>query len=349
VKYSRFALGPIAVLLALAAAFAPIPSTVIERWYSRGAYLRVQPVITSVSDVTPIALLDLFAATLLVWLAVLFIRRWRAGGFLAASGRTLITVIVVSAVIYLWFLSLWGLNYRRVPLEQKVVYDESRISRDQALKLGRIAVERVNALQAASSTASEAEDQLTDAFAAVQRELGATKLARPGRPKRSVLTRYFRKAAIDGMTDPLFLEVIVNSDLLPFERPFVLAHEWSHLAGYNDESEANFVAWLTCVRASSRARYSGWLSAYEHVAASLPRDDRRSLNALLAPAVTADIAASQQRLAASSPALSTAARGAYDKYLRANRIEEGIASYNAVVRLMLGTSFDPSWKPKLRQ
>ena len=35
-----------------------------------------------------------------------------------------------------------------------------------------------------------------------------------------------------------------------------------------------------------------------------------------------------------------AARGAYDTYLRANRVDEGIASYNAVVRLMLGVAFD---------
>ena len=41
-------------------------------------------------------------------------------------------------------------------------------------------------------------------------------------------------------------------------------------------------------------------------------------------------------------------RGAYDTYLRANRIEEGIANYNAVVRLMLGTSLDADWNPRLR-
>ena len=31
-------------------------------------------------------------------------------------------------------------------------------------------------------------------------------------------------------------------DLLPFERPFVLAHEWAHLAGHADEAEASAVA-----------------------------------------------------------------------------------------------------------
>jgi hypothetical protein len=43
------------------------------------------------------------------------------------------------------------------------------------------------------------------------------------------------------MTDPFFLETLVASDVLPFERPFLVAHEWSHLAGIADEGEANFV------------------------------------------------------------------------------------------------------------
>jgi hypothetical protein len=344
VKYFR----PVVVILALASALAPISPALVERWYAQRAYLVLQPSITSASNLVSFALLDVSAAMFIAWIVILFARRWRARGFVAATGQTLITLVVANALIYLWFLSFWGLNYRRIPLEQKLAYDASRVSREQALKIGRIAVEQVNALQQMAAVASEQDEGLANAFAEVQRDLGATRFAVRGRPKRSVLTWYFRKAAIDGMTDPLFLEVIVNPDLLPFERPFVLAHEWSHLAGYVDESEANFVAWLTCVRGSPRARYSGWLSAYEHVAASVGRDDRRALHALLVPAVNADITASAQRFERSNPTVRIAARGAYDKYLRANRIEEGIANYNAVVRLLLGTSFDPSWKPELR-
>ena len=43
-----------------------------------------------------------------------------------------------------------------------------------------------------------------------------------------------------------------------------------------------------------------------------------------------------------------AARGAYDTYLRANRIEEGVANYNVVVRLMLGTTLGPDSLPQLK-
>jgi hypothetical protein len=345
VKFFRIAL----VVLALAAALVPIPPGIVERWYSQRAYLALQPSVTRISSLVSVALLDIAIGISLLLLIVVFVRRLRTAGVFAATGRTFVTLIVAAAVFYLWFLALWGLNYRRVPLEQKIAYDESRVGRDQALKIGRLAVEQVNALEGASAQSSPDDSGLSIAFAGVQRDLGATKYALVAQPKRSLLTWYFRKAAFDGMTDPWFLEVIVNPEVLPFERPFVLAHEWAHLAGYSDESEANFVALMTCVRASPPARYSGWLSAYEYAASALPRDDRRVLSASLSPAVVADLTAARERLARASPVVSAAARGAYDKYLRANRIQEGIANYNAVVRLILGTAFDLNWKPELRQ
>src|SRR5438094_588193 len=131
------------------------------------------------------------------------------------------------------------------------------------------------------------DPRLARAFALVQAELGAPPLAVPGRPKHTLADFYFRRAAVDGMTDPYFLETLVASDLLPFERPFVVAHEWSHLAGYADESEANFVGWLTCVRAGGDDAYSGWLFLYGEMIANVSAADRRSLPEL-APGPRAD-------------------------------------------------------------
>ena len=54
------------------------------------------------------------------------------------------------------------------------------------------------------------------------------------------------------------MTVVYLLDSAPDWDRLVAAHEWAHLAGYADESEANFVGWLTCARASDAARYSGW-------------------------------------------------------------------------------------------
>ena len=117
----------------------------------------------------------------------------------------------------------------------------------------------------------------------------------------------------------------------------MLAHEWAHLAGYADESEANFVAWLTCARGDALARYSGWLALYAHLSDALPREDRRALADGSRAGPREDLLAINARLLRSAPVVRRAAREVYDSYLKANRVEKGIESYDAVVRLMLGT------------
>ena len=337
------------IIVAGVAAIAPLPATFIERVYSRGMYPRLQPAVTMVSSLLPVALLDIAAAVVLIATTLAVVRAGRASGPLSALRRFLTIVTITACAVYVWFLLFWGLNYRRVPLEEKLGYESSRIDRDHTLALARRAVDEANALALSARSGAEQDDALRQSFHEIERQLGATRATTLAQPKRSVLGWYFRTAAIDGMTDPLFLEIILNPDVLPFERPAVLAHEWAHLAGYADESEANFIAWLTCIRGTPAARYSGWLSAYQHLAGALPRDDRRALQATLNVAVVTDLAAASQRFARSSPTLRAAAHGAYDTYLKANRIEEGIANYNAVVMLMVGTPFDGEWNPQLRQ
>ena len=140
------AAGLLAIVLALAAAVVPLPPELVERAYSHGWYRRLQPAVSSISELSPIALLDAAAAVLMMALIVASVRRYRSSGLRTAVSRMLMTSLVVAAVIYLWFLLFWGFNYRRLPLEQKLAYDSSRITREHGVQLGRLAVERANAL-----------------------------------------------------------------------------------------------------------------------------------------------------------------------------------------------------------
>jgi hypothetical protein len=350
------------VLLAATAAAVPVPAATVERWYSNGIYPRIQSMMTAASNHIPFAVLDAAAAILIGFGLAWFVRRVRAIGAARALLRAGACVVSCAAVLYLLFLGLWGLNYRRVPLEQKLDYERSRVTRDAAIALANTAAGFMNrGYPAAHAGAPGARSvragveagppdlrSLERSFADVQRALGAHRAAVPGVPKRSVLTWYFRRGAIDGMTDPFFLEIIINPEVLDIERPFVVAHEWAHLAGYANESEANFLAWLTCVRADPLAEYSGWVSAYEHAARALPGEDRRALTPL-DPGPREDLRMIAARYERSSPAIRRAAHVLNDKYLRANRVPEGIRSYGAVLRLMLGTRFDPGWTPRGRE
>jgi len=336
------------VLLAALAAMVPLPSHLVEAWYSQRLYPEIQTRLTPLSNQAPLALLDVTAGLLLVILVAMYLSRVRAAGFLRASVRMLVTIVTLASVLYLVFLALWGLNYRRVPLDEKLAFDESKVTPAAAFALGEYAVSQVNAMYATAHGAPQEGPTLETAFASAQQALGDARRAIPGVPKRSLLEWYFRTAAVDGMTDPYYLEVIINPDALSFERPFITSHEWAHLAGYAHEAEANFLAWLTCIRGDALARYSGWFAIYEQVAGSLSKADRTALAAKLEAGPRQDLQEASKRYLRSSPVVRNTTREVYDSYLRANRVNEGIASYSAVVRLMLGADVLADGSPRLR-
>jgi hypothetical protein len=105
---------------------------------------------------------------------------------------------------------------------------------------------------------------------------------------------------------------------------------------------------LTCLQGDALAQYSAWLSMYEQVWWALPQAERAPLALKLDARPREDLQAINARYAKSSPIVRNAARDAYDTYLRANRVGEGIASYEGVVRLILGAGVGSGQAPQLR-
>jgi hypothetical protein len=302
-----------------------------------------QRAITTVSNVVPFALFDVLLIATVIVFAIAIVRCFRQPRRGSAFVRLAAAIIVVAAATYLVFLFSWGLNYRRVPLIERVAFDRGRITREAATALMEQAATQLNLLYAEAHAREEPLDALAAAFGAAQRSLGTPRSIVFGRPKDTLLGEYFHQTAVTGMTDPFFLETLVAPDLLPVERPFVIAHEWAHLAGYADESEANFVGFLATMHGDAAARYSGWLMVIEYV-----RPDPRRLRQALAIGPRSDLDAIALRYQATSPVLRAAARESYDTYLKANRVRAGVVSYDLVVQLILGTTFEQDWKPRLR-
>ena len=346
-----------AVVLAVAALLLPVAPAAVERWYSTGIYPSVQRTITPFANAIPVALLDLLSGAAVVIVAIVVVRAVRAAARVRRPRpvvAALAHLAVAAAVAYLIFLALWGLNYRRIAMPDRLVVASGSPSPDAVVKLGLRAASQLNSLHEAAHRAGWSDppwqnDSLRRAFDIVQHELSDAIPAEPGRLKQSVFGPYFRWTSVDGMINPFGLEVLVNPDLLPFERPFVAAHEWAHLAGYADESEASFVGWLTCMRADAASQYSGWLALYWQVNGEINASERRQLASALAAGPQADVDAVVKRVRRGEwPWLRTAGWRVYDEYLKANRVEEGVRSYGAVITLILRARFDDGWVPVRR-
>jgi hypothetical protein len=338
-------------------AVAPLRPRWVEAWYSTSVYPHIQRVLTPASNYLPFAVLDVLLIVTIGAVVVVLakaVREARRTRTVRSLAQTIAHLAAAAASLYILFLLLWGFNYRRVPMADRLMIERAAPSSDQVVGLGLTAVSEMNRLYSAAHQQQGPPVEWRDvalrhAFADIERVLSDAPPVEPGRLKHSLLGPYFRWTGIDGMVNPFGLEVIANPDLLPFERPFVAAHEWSHLAGYANEAEANFIGWLTCVHALPAHQYSGWLFLYWQINGEVSAQQRRRLSAALAEGPRRDISAIVARLRRGEiPALQQASWQVYDKYLKANRVESGVRSYSEVVTLLLRARFERDWVPVRR-
>ncbi len=332
------------VLVAGAAAVLPRPETAVERLYGGAWYPGLQAAVTGASNQLPIAVFDAALVAVVVVLPWWWVPAcrvlWRRRLW-APAGRAAAATLTLAAALYLWFLLVWGLNYARPPVEQRLALPPGAPAAADVSALLDEAVSSANALYLDSRTVafepSRMAADVARALHAVEARQGRPRPTVPGTPKPTLLAPYFRMAGVDGLTAPVALETLLNPDLTAPERPFVLAHEWAHLSGYAPEADANFIAWLVTQEpgTSPRTAYSGWLFLVSEAARQVPAATRRTVLATLAPGPRQDLADITTRMASRVDLVERVGWRVYDSYLRSQGVEEGVRSYSRVIELIV--------------
>ena len=338
------AAGLAVIAVAAVALAVPWPPAMVEGAFSAAFYPAWQRIATTATNALPFAAFDLILAGAILALAGLAIGSWRGsgGGRWRRAGAALLAAIVVGAATYLWFLTAWGLNYQRTPVDARVGLDRRRATPERLSAFAIDTVEALNRLRPIAHAQPWPDrealvETLRPAFRTALPRLGVRQDVVPGVPKWSVLQPYFRWAGIDGVTNPFVPEVVVNHDLLPMEWPFTVAHEWGHLAGLAHEAEASYAGWLTCQAGTDQTRYSAALWAFGHVFAASPREQQIVLSSRLADGPRRDLHAIAMRTSRRVRVVQRMSWATYDRYLKSNRVSEGIASYDAAIVLILAT------------
>jgi hypothetical protein len=335
----------------------PVSGATVDRVYSNGAYPLWQRVMTSLSNFTGLAWIDALAVVIAGWLIAHLVaayRRSRPRQRGRVWGAFLLRVVACAAVLALWFMVSWGMNYRRSPLSAHLDFDRARVTAVRVREVAGIAAAALNARHGPAHAepwpAGRALlSRLAPAFTEGKALLGLPRDTVPGRPKVTLLGPWFRAAGIAGFTNPLLLEVMLTPDALPFEQPSLLAHEWAHLAGLTNEAEAGFLGWLVCMHGDTQAQYSGWLELLPRLVGNLPPEERRRVTNSLGEGVKSDYRAIDARLRHVRPLARDVAWAGYDRFLKAHRVEGGVQSYDAVVSFVAGTAFDKEWRPRVRR
>ncbi len=328
---------------ALAVSMVRLPQWFVERVYAGGIYAHLNAALVPVANAVPFALGDLEAALALafvVWGAARAIRR-------RAVLPALAHAVGFGAAIVIAFNLLWGWNYRRAPVVTRVDFDARRVTARSVAAFGERIAAILNAdalgahARARSESAAAMRAELARDFLPVVARLGDAWPVAVTVPKTTVADRLYEAAGVGGQYDPFAFETLLAAALLPFEVPRALAHEWSHAAGFGDEGDANVIGTIACLRSPDPLiRYSAAYWTY----GELPDDVRARLR--LAPAVVADFRAGRERyLRYYDPNLFRLSWNVYDRYLHANGVAGGVASYGHDLELLVGTAFDATGLP----
>src|SRR3989442_5621641 len=171
--------------LAIVCAVAPISPGVVERVYSNGVYAALQPVLTSTSNLVPIALVDPLILLMLTGWVVLGGRdlvRASRDAWWRSVARIALRTLAWSAAAYLVFLVMWGFNYRRVRLVDKLEFSGDTVTSESAVALGGQAVEQMNDLHQPAhergwGSADTIDRALAEAFDGAVRDTGGGRAA----------------------------------------------------------------------------------------------------------------------------------------------------------------------------
>jgi hypothetical protein len=359
-KFSFLVAAKIAVVvLALLLTVFQLPAPFIERFYANGFYVRLQSIFTPVTNLLPFAIYDLLILAVLAglpgWWIVRIVKAGK-GRRLRRAATLFLNTLVLTAIVFLIFQLLWGFNYMRQPLRQKLDYNTERINEDAAIGLYRLCVERLNAEVDEVHNGNFPDDEewrkrLQPSYSGLLQEFGRTGDITLARAKATLFDRYLEASGISGFINPFGHETIVGRGYHSLDRAFTLAHEWGHLAGFADESEASFIGLVALLRSEDAAcRYAGWLAMYSHMPLRSLKEKLKVDNAQmpqLSTAVESDLRAMDEEAEKRriSPVVSKAQWQMYDQFLKA---QHATASYGELISLVMGTQFDSGWKAQHR-
>lgn len=338
----------IGIALGVLTLLVPSNAQWVETAFANGVYPKWQHAIFPVTNAMPWSLGDVavvLGIVLLAWRVPIWFRTRKNLALWRRIALAIVEVLGVLGLFYFWFEASWGWNYNRAPIETRVQYRASAVTPHAVDDLRKRAIAEMNRLAplAHARTGGQFDlGALYDAWLPIVQAGGDAWTPLTGPPKPTLFDPFMDATGTSGFINPLTLNVQLASDLLWFERPFSLAHEWSHVAAYAREDEANYIAIVTCTRSNDPViAYSGWLELFLYLP-SLPHYEKKTF----VPLVWSDFAAIRKRNAERINArLASASWHTYNSYLKSNHIAAGVENYNEVTRLYLGVSLNASGIP----
>ncbi len=323
------------------------PETV-ESLYSQTVYYYLTRWLSVANKFVPLPIGELLFVGIIIWFIGFTL--WYLGrAFRRETSILDVLKVLVLQVAWLFtasfaaFLLMWGLNYQRQPIEERMNLEVRAEGREETITVGRRIIEGINrnysTREGATATGASAMtlgtpklfQSIENAFQ-LETSLGAASQGGFSDPKPLMFSNVANWLDIRAVYIPFTGEATYNSKLLDCDLPFAIAHAKAHQRGFAREDEANFIAFVVCIKSNEPyVRYSGFLHGLKVLDFLAKSDvqDTEALKAQIAPGPAADVRARETFGSRSkSPTFAGVSDSVINIYLRANRIRGGLKNFS---------------------
>lgn len=318
----------------------------VENFYSKSIYPFIASFLSTVSFLLPLSIDDLFYIALLTLIPVLTVLLIIRKITFRFTGKLIVNLF---AGVYIAFYSLWGFNYYREDLNDRLGIKKQQADKEHFLLFVDKLIDNTNQDYCTLDNFSreEVDSLVEDSYQQLAPVLQIKYPAGKRKDKSITFSHFFAQSGISGYFGPFFNEVHVNRKVLPLEYPVVLAHEKAHQFGITSEAEANFYAWLVCSQSTSKQlNYTAGLYLLQHfLRQAYGLKEYPGLTAKISQPVKDDFNRIRQHWQElQNEKLDHAASTVNNAYLKTNKIEAGIQDYSGVVKLVLDFSLDSTFQ-----
>lgn len=181
---------------------------------------------------------------------------------------TLLTLFSYISKFTFMFFFLWGFNYFRIPVEEKMnlqlsdiekidLFQEANYARKKCIE----ARKEITSDPLYSITYNDLPENMDDLIRnALEKVLKSIRYPTVGKVRLRYIKPdgFLNSIGVTGFYNPFLGEANVDNDFSALYLPFLVAHEYVHGYGFGDEGTANFLAYLACENSDKPIiKYSG--------------------------------------------------------------------------------------------
>jgi hypothetical protein len=318
----------------------------IEGFYSNGLYTSISNLSRVLYGLITFSVGDLCYIFAIVFLIIGYIKIRKISKF--SWKDRFLKILSYFSIFYFSFNILWGLNYYRVPLFEKLKI-EKEYSNEDLLIFTKKLIAKTNSIHSQITkndslkvvfpySQEQVFEMNLNGYQSLSKQIPSLNYKHPS-IKKSLFSLPLSYMGFSGYLNPFTNEAQVNDKIPMYNFPTTLTHEMAHQLGYASESEANFIGFLASINNENLYfQYSGYNHALHYCLSNWKFNNEVQFKKLLKtvhPGIIKNYKESEDFWNDYQSFVETGFHLFYDRFLKMNQQKDGIEGYSRFVDLLV--------------